>query len=140
MTEYDIDPSTGLPRLPESDLFFRVNKEGVEVRRSLPDTEWSSNRPRGAVECRPAVRVIKQTRKRFLRSPVEFDIEENYTEYRNVDRSHRESIGHLEVEGQELEYDYVYGRYHVYNAQRVTRENVVEIAQIALNLYSKPFA
>jgi hypothetical protein len=34
------DPVTGLPSLPEPDLFFRVLKNSVQLLRKLPDTEW----------------------------------------------------------------------------------------------------
>ena len=36
----ELNPETGLPVLPEPDLFYRVNKLSVDIRRRYPDTEW----------------------------------------------------------------------------------------------------
>lgn len=35
-----INPETGLPALPEPDLFYRVNKRSVDIRRRYPDSDW----------------------------------------------------------------------------------------------------
>lgn len=39
-----IDNETGLPELPEG-YFWRVNRESVEIRKSLPDTQWAERNP-----------------------------------------------------------------------------------------------
>jgi len=36
----DIDPTTGLPKLDDPELFFRVTESGVFLVRRLPDTIW----------------------------------------------------------------------------------------------------
>lgn len=38
------DPNTGLPALPEG-YFWRIASEGVQIRKSLPDTKWESYDP-----------------------------------------------------------------------------------------------
>lgn len=62
-----IDESTGLPELPEG-YFWRVKRDRVEIRQSLPDSEWEpfrgmlhwgdSNRTPG---CRTETRTVTKT-------------------------------------------------------------------------------
>lgn len=39
----NIDETTGLPELPEPDLFWRVKPNAVEIWRNLPGTEWRND-------------------------------------------------------------------------------------------------
>lgn len=61
----EIDPNTGLPKLPE-DYFWRITPHGVEIRKRLPDTDWEyiPAMYRNHQDCKVEVRWVDNPRMR----------------------------------------------------------------------------
>ncbi|USH44546.1 hypothetical protein SEA_CASSITA_93 [Microbacterium phage Cassita] len=111
----NIDPTTGLPELPDENLFFRVGSNRVEIRRRLPD------------------RYIAGETRRTWRGKKVVVSEGRY----EPGGSEHVAWGAFSVSDDiDLKPEYWYGEFlGVTGGVRVTRENVIAIAQIALSRY-----
>lgn len=111
----NIDTATGLPELPEPDLFFRVANNHVEIRRRLPDRKI------------PEVTGRTWWGKTVVVSEARFE----------TGGSEHVSWGGIAAsDDTKFTAEYFHGHFlGVMGGVRVTRENVVEIAQIALSRY-----
>lgn len=109
----NIDTATGLPELPESDLFFRVKRDHVEIRRRLPD------------------RVIEEKTKRTWWGGKKI-----VSKRREV-KGESESVtwGAIAIPGKELEVSmpFLTSTWWFQNVQDITRENVIQAAEEALS-------
>ncbi|QDK01364.1 hypothetical protein SEA_WATERT_95 [Microbacterium phage WaterT] len=111
----NIDTVTGLPELPDENLFFRVRSNHVEIRRRLPDRY-----------------IGEVTRRRWWGKTVVV----SEGRYETGDSEHVTWGAIPASDDTDLQGEFYWGEFlGVTGGVRVTRENVIAIAQVGLSRY-----
>lgn len=116
-----------LPELNDPDLYFRVNLRSVELRKHLPDTEWSENLclgggRQGICEERE---ILSVSRRWFVTQHI------TKTEYRYVNVSVSLGAAYTELEREYTDQRGVTQRTY----REITRKDIPVLAQKALQEY-----
>lgn len=145
----NIDETTGLPELPEG-YFWRVNRQSVEIRKTLPNTEWRRAEGWGFsfesyyTEGKRETRTVSKTKivesrvglfkKRIVKTEIPYDSPEE----RRVDRSQAVTSAKTEVIGKTPSVGSYYGdryyRYYDVHAD-ITKDNILPLAKKAFEQF-----